>query len=315
MKVNIGFRTIKTAVGVSVSVLIAQALKLEYYSASGILTLLCIQKSRKQSNKAVFSRLVACMLGMIASTALFEIIGYAPYSFLVLMLLFIPLCVKLRIQEGLASSSVIIMHVYMNRQIEASFFLNEVLVILIGLGVALLINWYMPSIDKQLNRMKAEADRLISVILSEFSVYLKNGYTLWDGKEMLQLSDLLDRALRMAQLEEENYRPGKKGGYRTYFHNKRKQYELLERMLPHVSQITAQVEQGLRIGQFMERLSEHMKRQGESGGDRHDNFYESLRGIREYHKGLPLPETREEFETRANLFAAANELERFIDTL
>lgn len=53
---RIGFRTIKTAIGVSISILLAQALQLEYYTAAGILTLLCIQKSRKQSTQAVISR-------------------------------------------------------------------------------------------------------------------------------------------------------------------------------------------------------------------------------------------------------------------
>jgi uncharacterized membrane protein YgaE (UPF0421/DUF939 family) len=315
LKINIGFRTIKTAIGVSCSVFIAQSLKLEYYSSSGILTLLCIQKSRKRSNKAILSRLVACMLGMFGSTALFEAIGYAPYSFLVLLLLFIPLCVKLRVQEGLASSSVIIMHVYMHRKAEAAFFLNELLVVAVGLGVALLVNWYMPSIDKQLNRYKAEANRLIAAILDEYANYLKNGYTMWDGKELLQLSDVLRRASQMAQLEEENYRQGRTNSYRQYFDNKRRQMELLERMLPAVSQITAQVEQGVRIGQVIERMSEYLRQSPEPNGERHDYFYEMLRSVREYHKGLPLPKTREEFELRANLFAAANELERFIDTL
>ena len=149
---RIGFRTVKTAVGVSLSVLIAQWLQLEYYSAAGILTLLCIQKSRKQSIKAATSRFFACMMGLFFATGLFELVGYRPYAFLILLLLFIPLCVRLRIQEGIASSSVIVMHVYINREVEASFFLNELLVVIVGLGVALLINWYMPSIDKQLRQ-------------------------------------------------------------------------------------------------------------------------------------------------------------------
>ncbi|MNP45932.1 hypothetical protein D3C76_1398970 [compost metagenome] len=42
---------------------------------------------------------------------------------------------------------------------------------------------------------------------------------------------------------------------------------------------------------------------------------DKLRTIREYHKLLPMPVTRDEFENRASLYAVANELERFIETL
>ena len=155
---KIGFRTLKTALGVSISILIAQLLHLDNYTAAGILTLLCIQRSRKQSAKAVSSRLIACMMSLFLSSALFELIGYHPYAFLVLMLIFIPLCVRLNVKEGIASSSVIVMHVYISCQTAGLFFLHEIFVIMIGLGVALLVNWYMPSIDKDLKQMKDTID-------------------------------------------------------------------------------------------------------------------------------------------------------------
>ncbi|WP_218093204.1 aromatic acid exporter family protein [Paenibacillus solanacearum] len=307
---KIGFRTIKTAVGVSISVLLAQMLQLEYYSSAGILTLLCIQKSRKQSVHAVVSRMFACLAGLAASTVLFQLMGYHPYAFLVYLLLFIPLCVRLRIQEGIASSSVIVMHVYMHRAADFAFFANELFVIAIGLGVALLVNWYMPSIDKELYRCKEEVDRLISAILHEIALYLKEGITLWDGKELLLLGDVLQQAKRLVLLDMENNGFRKSNSYEQNFERKRKQYEILERMLPAISLINAKIDQGIRIGDFVEQLSLHLQNR-----DCKDEFSEVLRGIREYHKKLPLPESRSEFENRANLYAVANELERFVDTM
>ncbi|QAY68125.1 aromatic acid exporter family protein [Paenibacillus protaetiae] len=307
---RIGFRTLKTAAGVSISVLIGQLLQLEYFTAAGILTLLCIQKSRKQSIKAAVSRFLACLLGFIISTALFELIGYQPYTILVLLLLFIPLVVALRIQEGLASSLVIMMHVYMNKQMELSFFWNELLIVLIGLGVALVVNWYMPSIDKTLLRYREEADQQIASILHEISNYLMKGATDWDGRELLQLGDTLNKARALALLNAENHTLHKDDTYITLFDQKRQQLQLLEGMLPMVSRITAQMEQSSRIGGFVERLSLCLREGEPTGG-----LYEELKEIRQYHKQLPLPESREEFENRANLFGMVNELERLTDTL
>ena len=309
---KIGFRTIKTAIGVCVSIFIAETLQLTNFTAAGILTLLCIQKSRKQSAHAVLSRFIACLLSIGFSSVLFALIGYTPLSFLVLLILFIPLCVRLRIHEGIASSSVIVMHVYMHRKMDLVFFLNELQVVIIGLGVALLINWYMPSIDKELTRYKDEANRLLCAILHEMAAYLKEGYTLWDGKELLMLSDVLKKARPLVMMDMENQWLNNKENF--FYHRmeiKRQQLEIMERMLPYVSRISVRMEQGLRIGDFMEELSRHLI----NGSESKDAMYESLRTIREYHKLLPLPETRHEFENRASLYAVANELEIFIKTI
>lgn len=307
---KIGFRTLKTAIGVALSVFIAQSLGLQYFTAAGILTLLCIQKSRKQSFQAALSRLFACLISLFASTLLFEAIGYGAYTFLVLLLFFIPLTVSLGIHQGIASSIVIVMHVYMHGQWEWSFFLNEICVILIGLGVALAVNWYMPSIDKELNRHKDQVDGLIAAILKEISLYLKEGQTSWDGNELLLLGDTLRKASELAVLDDENSLHRKDNSYRHYFGLKRRQYEILDRMLPAVSGISIQMEQGHRIGELIEEMNAHM-----SGGIPSPHLGEKLRSIREFHKLLPMPVTRDEFENRASLYAVANELERFIETL
>lgn len=47
MKFHIGYRTIKTAVGAMISILLAQYLGLENFASSGILTILCIKATKK----------------------------------------------------------------------------------------------------------------------------------------------------------------------------------------------------------------------------------------------------------------------------
>ena len=48
MKFRIGYRTIKTAVGTAISILIAQQLGLDNFASAGILTILCIQGYEKK---------------------------------------------------------------------------------------------------------------------------------------------------------------------------------------------------------------------------------------------------------------------------
>lgn len=311
MKIGIGFRTMKTALGVCVSIWIAQSLGLDYFTAAGILTLLCIQKSRKQSYSAAVSRAIACVSGMFYAAVLFHLLGYHPYTFLVLLMTFIPFCVRLGVQEGIASSIVVVMHVYMHGFVDNDFILNELFVVTIGLGVALIINWYMPSIDKEIEGYRRETDRLTSRILHEIAVYLKDNDAVWNGKEVLELADTLRKGKRMAALDAENSRRRKKEiSYSDYFEHKQRQYDLLERMLPFISRMHTTIEQGRRLGEFVELLSQNLNNRSEAS-----RLHDMLCGIREYHKLLPLPETREAFENRANLFAFANELQRFVETI
>ena len=45
----IGYRTIKTAIGIALSISIAQWMGLQYYTAAGIITMICIKTTKKQS--------------------------------------------------------------------------------------------------------------------------------------------------------------------------------------------------------------------------------------------------------------------------
>ncbi len=306
---RIGFRTLKTAVGVSAAIALAYALQLEFYTSAGILTLLCIQKTRRESLAAVLERLYACLIGIGLAGAFFWALGFKPWAILPLFLLFIPITVRLRVTGGIASSSVIMMHLYVHGSFDASFLLNELAIIAIGLGVALVVNVYMPGIDKQVQRYKEEIDRLMAVVLEEYAKYMKEGYGLWDGKELLELSEVLSKARNLAILEVENNLTRRSNPFYHYFDRKQQQFQILERMLPMVSRMGIQLEQGVRLGEFLENIAYSLRHPSPDDFSRHAD---KLRAIRELHRGLPMPDNRAEFENRANLYGLANELEGFI---
>ncbi|MGB6409277.1 MAG: aromatic acid exporter family protein, partial [Planococcus donghaensis] len=59
---SIGYRTMKTALGVAIAIYLAQLLQLDYYVSAGILTILCIQPTKKKSIRAAFSRFIASLI-------------------------------------------------------------------------------------------------------------------------------------------------------------------------------------------------------------------------------------------------------------
>ena len=68
---KIGFRTIKTAVGMTLGVIISKLLGLDNYASSAILVVLCIKHTKVHSLQAIISRLVSCFLVLFLGSAIF----------------------------------------------------------------------------------------------------------------------------------------------------------------------------------------------------------------------------------------------------
>ncbi|WP_400162863.1 aromatic acid exporter family protein [Brevibacillus sp. TJ4] len=302
-----GNRTIKTAIGTAISILIAQQLGLMFYAAAGIITILCIQVTVKQSVRTALNRFLASLLGLGLGAAWFYLIGFTPLALLLTILVFMPIAVRVRIQEGFVTSMVVLMHLYAEERMDLALIANELALLTIGIGVALLVNLYMPSLEKELKAMQEKVEEHFSKILREYSHYLRFGDNEWDGRELIELTSLLDKAVKLASRDVENRLGRGDDTYRSYFVMREKQFELLERMMPIVSTLDAQVPQGLQIADFLERLSDSVH-----PGNTAYRYLDQLREMREEIQASPLPKTREEFETRAALFYLLREIENYL---
>jgi uncharacterized membrane protein YgaE (UPF0421/DUF939 family) len=305
--VKIGYRTIKTAIGTAISILLAQQLGLGFYASAGIITILCIQVTRKKSLQTALNRIFACLLGILLGAVFFWALGYQPVSVLLWILVFIPLCVRLSITDGFVTSAVVLLHLYSAARFDLAIVLNELALLSIGVGVALLVNLYMPNVEKELKQMQREVERNFSIILKEFCYYLRHGQSEWDGKEMIETAGLLEKAIDLALRDVENRFGQQENTYYQYFVMREKQFELLERMLPIVSSLHLQVPQGHQIADFLEHLSNSIH-----SGNTAYLFLDKLREMREAIQRTALPQTREEFEIRASLFYLLREIEEYL---
>ncbi len=303
---TIGFRTLKTALGTGISLLVAQELlSLQYFVSAGILTILCIQPTKRRSITTAFSRVTACLVGLLVGVILFTLLGYQWFTLILLFLLLIPILVRLKIQEGLLTSTVIIFHLYLEKTFSLAFLWNELQLIGVGIGVALLMNLYMPSNEKKLIEYRQQIDHNIQRILQELSIFIQKGDTMWSGKEFMETGRWLAEAKDLSLQTVENDLLWKKDEHYLYFHMRERQFERLERMLPLVSSVDLQVKQVAFVSDLFSYLSHHL----------HDHpraTYNHVQEVRKVLKEMDLPQTREEFESRALLYTLLNEMEQFI---
>lgn len=106
----IGFRTLKTAIGATLAIIIAKEIGLEYAVSAGIITILSVQGTKKQSIKIALERVASFVLALIIATVLFNTLGYNEIVFGIFILLFIPAAVRFNLKEGIVVSSVLITH-------------------------------------------------------------------------------------------------------------------------------------------------------------------------------------------------------------
>ncbi|WP_103106709.1 aromatic acid exporter family protein [Brevibacillus reuszeri] len=307
LKLKIGYRTLKTAIGTAISILLAQQLDLMFPASAGIITILCIQVTVKQSFRTAWNRILASFLGLAIGIALFLVLGFTPLAILIEILIFMPLAVRFKIQEGFVTSIVVLMHLYSTQRMDVALIANEVALLVVGVGVALVVNLYMPSLDKELQAMQGQVERLFIKILREFCYYLRHGESDWDGREMIEAPGLLEKAIRLASRDVDNRLGRRDDSYYQYFIMREKQFELLERMMPIVSSLNTRVPQGLHIADFLERISDSVH-----PGNTAYRFIDQLRDMRKEIKETDLPRTREEFETRASLFYLLREIESYL---
>lgn len=303
----IGTRTIKTAIGTGISIAIAQGLGLDYYATAGIITILCIQNTRRQTIQTSLFRIAASLLVLLFAWLFFTLLGFHAWTIALILLLFLPVLVRLKIQGGFVTSAVILLHIFTVQQMTIPILLNEMSLVGIGVIIAMLMNLWMPSYDKELVELQKSIEHNFRTILKEFAIYLQNGESDWNGKEMLETAQLLDKAIKLAALENENRILRSEKDAFDYFVMREKQFGLLERMMPIVSSLHLQVPQGRQLAEFLDDLGTRVH-----PGNTAYLSLERLRKMREAIDQTPLPQSQEEFEIRAALFYLIHEIEEYL---
>lgn len=303
-----GYRTIKTAIATPIAVLIAQLLGISNIVSAGILTILCIQPSRKKSVVTAWERLIANIIAIIFAVIFFETLGYSIIVLGLLLALFIPTTVFLKVDNGILTASVILLNIFHFGMLNVEFIIEQFILILIGIGTGLVVNIYMPSLDESLIKLQKELEDNFKNVLSEMSLYLREGKMDWDGKEINEIDDILKKAKDLVERDKDNQFSRSPHLFEQYFNMRKRQFSYLKQMLPLVARISSQDKFALKMGDFFESLSDAVH-----PGDTTVIYFQQLYDLHEQFKKEKLPQTQEEFETRASLFQLLFLLEAYLE--
>ncbi|MFJ8459550.1 MULTISPECIES: aromatic acid exporter family protein [Lysinibacillus] len=307
-KFSIGYRTLKTAFGAAIAIAIAQYFDLASYASAGILTILCVQPTKKKSIHAAYTRFVASMIGMLYAFLSFELFTYHPLTLAGMLIIFIPTIVSLKVADGFVSSAVIIMHIYAAKSFSLALVYNEFALMAIGYGTGIAINMYMPDIQKELNYYRVKIEELYSKIFLEIANYLREGDTMWDGQEIIEAITALNNAKSLAFKDVENHFTRRKNDYYVYFDMREKQLEIIDRVLPKITALPVIVQEAIIVADFLQDLGEHVH-----SGNTARHFREKLEQVKRDFAQLPLPKNHEQFLAQAALYQFIEEMDRYLE--
>ncbi|MGE7921175.1 aromatic acid exporter family protein [Viridibacillus sp. NPDC093762] len=304
---SIGYRTLKTAIGAAISIGLAEYFGLEFFTSAGILTILSIQTTKRKSLHEVYTRVLASIIGMMMAFLFFEGVAYQPIVLGCMILLFLPVLVMLKITPAFVSSVVIILHIFHTGNFTTGLLMNELSLMLIGFGTGLALNIYMPDIKHRLEKYRIRIEELYTAIFVEIEKYLRNGDTSWDGKELVEAVEVLNRAKSLAFQDVENHLTRRENLYYMYFDIREQQLEIIERVLPKITDLPVIVEQAELVADFLADMSQNI-----NSGNTANKYREKLGVVKAEFAKLPLPTTHEAFVAMASLYQFIEEMDLYL---
>ena len=297
----------KVIVSAFVALLVAQALHLTTPSAAAIIAILSVMDTKKVSLAATGQRLAAAVLALVIGMGIFAIFGFDVMSFGLYLLCYIPLAYLLKVDIGVAPSTVLVIHLWTQQQLTFELFVNELLLVTIGAGVAILLNWYMPSYRQEIERVREEIEDKMREVLLKMSGFLTIGNGKNDGEVLQLLKERLSEAREYVRLEAENHLTKEVTYDYQYFEMRRDQSKLLEIMATNLNEFRWDGEEMAILSEMFKQTAQQLAEQNTAS-----QLIDDIEDLLEQFRERPLPQTRREFEKRAQLYQLLRDLKRFV---
>ncbi|HEL1546691.1 aromatic acid exporter family protein [Streptococcus suis] len=304
---SLSLRTIKLIFATVLAIYLATALGLSYATAAGIIAILSVLDTRKSSFKMARNRLFSTLLALIIAVLTFALFGFGIWTLGIYLALYVPLAYRFNWEAGIAPSTVLVTHLLLEQDISLIFLGNELALFLIGAGLALLFNLYMPSQEKKIEAYHDQVEDLLKQILLRFEAFLLNGDGRNEAELITQLDQTLDEALKVVYLDRHNQLFQQTNYQVHYFEMRAAQNKILRTMAGNINKCLLEGRENVILSSLFERAAQQLSRE--------NSAKELLLDIELFHatfRERPLPQTREEFETRATLFQLLHDMEAFI---
>lgn len=299
-----GLFFLKTGVGSAVAILIANAFGLLYSPSAGIITLLTIQNTKKETLAVAIKRIEAFVLAALLSYLVFQSIGYTPFAFGAFVALFAAFCFLLGWKDGISMNAVLMTHFLIEGHMNLPLILNEICILAIGMGTGILLNLIMPRNRDRIRREQLGLEEEMKKAVRGIEGLLKKQE---NGPDFAQLEQMARQLLETAYEEAGNRLLSDTRYFVSYLEMRKLQIEVLKDIASTIEQMTTLPVQAEKVAEFLGHIAASFHEKNNVTG-----LLAILEQQKEYFRNDRLPQTREEFEDRATLYQVMKELEYFL---
>ncbi|MFP4286564.1 MAG: aromatic acid exporter family protein [Candidatus Izemoplasmataceae bacterium] len=301
--------TIKMSLASIITILFALLLNLEFAITGGILAVLSIQLTRKDSVFVAMKRFIGALLALSLATILFLSFGYTIFIYSLITVAFIGISFALKLNEGIVPSLVLVSHLLSVGAFDLSMIINGVLLIAIAIAVALSLNMLYPlNTSLSMNQYMKEIDAAIIVDLQLISGVLED-IQLFDKayKAHEVILGRLKNILNDAALIDKDILFDKDRYHMSYLIMRENQMNQLNKLFELFKQMDSNHDNAKILSNYVLNLSYDI---GET--DQATKQLSFLQKLLDDYRKMPLPTDRKSFELRAILFQMLNVLDSFL---
>ena len=297
-----------SAVGSVISIFLADMLGLGYSTAAGIITLLTIQDTSRETIVISVKRMCAFLLATVLAYAVFHVVGYHVFAYGIFLFLFIACCIPFHLGEAVSINAVLTTHYLLEKDMSLPFIGNEAMLLLIGAGIGTLLNLYMPGKSKEIRAMQRQLEEDMRAVLMRMSEYIrKEDREDYTGTCFHKLQADIDIGKKQAYAYMNNTFFQESKYFIAYMNMREQQTIVLKDVYKKIISIHMFLPQTDQVADLFYEIGVTF---GESNNAR--ALLARLEEVLSQMKSSQLPVTRQEFEARAVLYGILLDLEYFL---
>ena len=290
------------------SICVASLFNLDFAVSAGIVAMLSIMPSKKETFHTAFSRFAGFLTALFISFLCFKIFGITLTAYFIYLAVYIFICQYFKWFSSIVMNSVLISHFLTFGKMDLSTVLNEIFIFLIGVTFGILVNLHLHKKQFQIDKLKNQLDDEIKKILNRMAQRITDEQMEnYDGSCFENLNEILFEAKTLA-LENSKNQFKTDSFDLNYINMRQNQIQILYEMYKRVKNIhtppfTAQI-----ISDFLKKTACEYHTENDCTSLLHE-----LDIIKQLMKEKTLPQTRDEFESRAELYTLLQLITEFLN--
>lgn len=301
-------KAFKIALAAVLSILTADLLGLKYAVTAGIITVLSIQNTKRETLRTARNRGLAFLCALVIASACYSLLGFSIAAFILYLFLFASLCLSAGWGEAIAMDSVLISHFLTEQSFDMELICNEALLFVIGAFFGIGINLHLRKREDEFERLSQQVDDEIKGIIHRMSENLrredKTGYT---PDCFVRLEEKI-KAAKACALRNWNNTLFNQSFYELdYIRMRENQSRVLGSIHKSIVMINKLPVQAMEVADFFGEIEAQYHRENDVA-----ELLEILAEMLFTIRYAELPATREEFEARAILFYILKQLDEFL---